>query len=497
MKKLVWSLAGVLIALTMGFGTESVSYAQEENCIGDHIFIEDINVAGLTIEEASDLVDEYIAECAETGITIFGYDGTNITKTAGELGIEWTNKEILDEAMELGRTGNIIQKFKDQADLKRTPKVYTISFGFDRNAITTWLEEEGSALEVEKVDNFLERVNGTFVVHEGKTGLILDRAQTESLLYSDLINGFGGDPIFLDGVIEEDLPRGTVEELNMVQDVLGTFETRFAGGAAGRVQNVNNGVRLFNGTTLYPGEEFSANEAFGVFDASNGYAKGASYENGKVVESYGGGVCQVTSTLYNALLAAELEISERWNHSMVVSYVERAKDAAVAGTYKDLKFINNTDYPIYLEGYTTPDHRLGFNLYGVETRPANRQVAYVSDVYEVIPPVGEVINQTASQPVGFVEVSSAYTGYKSRLWKVVTVDGVEVERTLVNSSNYRTVPRTLTVGVATANPDAYNQIQAAIATGSIDQVVAVANHWAAIQAAAIIEAQNAAAAAAQ
>ncbi len=494
MRKLVWSIAGLFVVFIMGFGSSHVSYAQEESRIGDHIYIEDMNVSGLTYEEAYDLVAEYIAECAQSGITVFGYNGMNITKSAEELGIEWTNQEIVEDAMELGQKGNIIQRFKENADLKRTPKVYDITFGFDRDAITDWLEEEGSTLEIEKVDNFLELVNGTFVVHEGNTGLIFDQTKTESIVYSDLVNGFTGEPVFIDGVIIEDLPLGTVEELSMVQDVLGTFETNFAGGAAGRIQNIENGVRLFNGTTLYPGEEFSANEAFGVFDASNGYAKGSSYENGKVVESYGGGVCQVTSTLYNALLAAELEISERWNHSMVVSYVERAKDAAVAGSYKDLKFINDTDYPIYLQGYTTADYRVGFTIYGVETRASNRQVAYVSEVYETIPPVGETITQTLEQPIGFLELSSAYTGYKSRLWKVVTVDGVEVERSLVNNSTYITVPRSLVVGVATSNGDAYNQIQAAIATGSIDQVVAVANYWAAIEAAAMLEAaQNAAA----
>ena len=83
------------------------------------------------------------------------------------------------------------------------------------------------------------------------------------------------------------------------------------------------------------------------FDAENGYALAASYEMGKVVDSYGGGICQVSTTLYVAVLKAELEVTERYSHSMIVHYVDPSMDAAIAEGLKDLKFINNTDAPIY------------------------------------------------------------------------------------------------------------------------------------------------------
>lgn len=82
-----------------------------------------------------------------------------------------------------------------------------------------------------------------------------------------------------------------------------------------------------------------------------------SYLNGEVVDSMGGGICQVSTTLYNAVLRAELEVVERSPHSMTVHYVELSEDAAIAGTYKDFKFKNSTEYPIYIEGYTTSDKK--------------------------------------------------------------------------------------------------------------------------------------------
>ena len=85
------------------------------------------------------------------------------------------------------------------------------------------------------------------------------------------------------------------------------------------------------------------------------------------VQSYGGGVCQVSTTLYNAVLKAELEVTQRSNHSMIVTYVKPSMDAAIAGDYKDLKFVNNLDAPIYIEGYTVGKD-IYFNIYGQETR---------------------------------------------------------------------------------------------------------------------------------
>lgn len=109
------------------------------------------------------------------------------------------------------------------------------------------------------------------------------------------------------------------------------------------------------------------------FTEENGYAPAASYANGTVVESFGGGICQVSTTLYQAVLQAELEVTERHNHSMIVKYVEPSMDAAIAEGAKDFRFVNNTEAPIYIEGYTYGG-KIYFNLYGEEYRSADRKV---------------------------------------------------------------------------------------------------------------------------
>ena len=188
------------------------------------------------------------------------------------------------------------------------------------------------------------------------------------------------------------------------------------------------------------------------FTTDNGYFTAAAYENGQVVDSVGGGVCQIATTLYDASLMAELTITQRQNHSMIVNYVKPSMDAAIAGTYKDIKITNPYDTPIYVEGGTS-GRKLTFTIYGKETRPANRKVEYISETLGTTDPGApqeKVDNSLA--PGTRKQVQSAHTGLKSRLWKVVTVDGVETERTILHTDTYNASKAIVLVGPKTAPP---------------------------------------------
>lgn len=445
--------------------------AAETDTVKEGIYAGDISLAGMTKDEAEAAVLEYVDLLAPTEITLIAADNNEVVVTAGDLGISWGNPEILDEAMTLGTQGNIVQRYKAIKDLEHENKIYPIELDFDIMAIDTVLAEQCSEYDREAVDMGLVRENNVFQVKEGQTGYFLDVENSIDTIYAYLTEEWNHEAcsIPLDIVVSE--PRGTAEQLLMVEDVLGTFSTSYATSGQSRSANVENGSRLINGITLYPGDEFSTYETVAPFSEKNGYYMAGSYLNGKVVDSLGGGICQVSTTLYNAVLLAELDVTERYNHSMIVNYVEPSADAAIAeSSGKDFKFVNNTDYPVYIESYTTSDKQVVFNIYGVETRDANRTVEYVSEVLEVINPTTDNITADAAQPIGYITVSSAHIGYKARLWKVVKENGVEVSREVINSSKYKMVPRSAVVGVSTADPNAYNEMMAAIGTGSIDHV---------------------------
>lgn len=485
MKKI--SMAIPLMAAALTFITMPVS-AQDKK-IEAGIYAKDMDLSGMTTKEAEDKIRAYVDSFGDAEITLNAVDGGTIVATASELGLRWGNEGILYEAANFGRDGDILQCYKELRDLEYSNKVYDIVLDFDKSKIRSLIEENAEQYNQEAVNATMVRTDGGFQITEGQDGIVVDTEASTNAVYDYLSDEWNGTDCAVDLVITVDEPVGKAEDLAQVKDVLGTFTTSYSTSGGSRSANVANGCRLIDGTTLFPGEEFSAYDAVCPFTEANGYYMAGSYLNGQVVDSLGGGICQVSTTLYNAVLLSELDVTERYNHSMIVTYVDPSADAAIAeSSGKDFKFVNNTDYPIYIEGITTPNKNITFTIYGVETRDSNREVIYESVVLERTVPEEEVIYADESLPVGYCSVQSAHIGYKAQLWKIVRENGVEISREQINSSSYMKAPRSATVGVSTADEGARNAIMAAIATNNIDEVKAVAGAYRAASEAAVADA---------
>lgn len=449
--------------------------AKSADTIKEGVYAGDISLSGMTAEEASAAVEEYVDSLKNVEIVLIAGGDEEVVVSAGDLGISWGNRNIIEEAVQLGTQGNIVQRYKALKDLEHENKIFAVELDFDVTAIDSILAERCTQFDREALDATLILEEGVFRVVGGQTGYLLDVETSIDTIYEYLTGDWNREAcsINLDVTVTE--PRGSEEELMQVKDILGTYTTSFSSSGQSRSANVTNGCSLINGTVLYPGDEFSTYEAVSPFTEKNGYYMAGSYLNGKVVDSLGGGICQVSTTLYNAVLLSELDVTERYNHSMIVTYVEPSADAAIAeSSGKDFKFVNNTGHPIYIEGYVSSDKKITFTIYGVETRPEGHSVEYVSEVLETISPTTEVLYPDVTQPIGYVSVTGAHIGYKARLWKIVKENGEEVSREIVNTSSYKMVPRSAVVGVSTPDVNAYNEIMAAIGTNSIDHVKNVA-----------------------
>ena len=472
-KGLVSLLAVLLLVGLTGFSADAKE--KEEETILAGIYIEDMSMEGMTAKEAKEAINTYVDAFMTKSISLVTVNSNEVTITPADIGFRWSNEEIVDEIVSMGKGGNIVKRYKNKKDLQFENRRYELEFEVDEELIRHVLEDQCAVYNVEAKNATLSREEEQFVIHPGQMGCMIDNEASLVMLRDFFENEWDGQDAEIELVSTVDEPLGSEEELSKVKDVLGTFTTSFKTSAYARSENVRNGTRLINGVTLYPGEEFSTYEMVAPFTEGNGYYMAASYLNGQVVDSLGGGICQVSTTLYNAVLLAELEVTERHNHSMIVTYVDPSADAAISESAgKDFRFKNNTQSPIYIEGITTEDKQIIFNIYGQETREASHRVEYASEIISKTYPDTEVIYTDESQPVGNISVQSAHIGYKANLWKIVYENEQEVSREMVNSSVYKMVPRYATVGVATADPNAYNEIMAAIATNNIDHVKNVA-----------------------
>lgn len=434
----------------------------KDNRIAEGIYIESLYIGGMSGEEAQAALETYIAELKEKEITLEAGE-RQLTFTTGQMGFEVLNEDIIESAVNVGKTGSLLKRYKDMADLKRGDLVLELNVAIDRKAVTALLNDNLGEINTKAVNNGLTRENGKFVYIPGTTGIAVNVEASAALIEEYISTEWTREDAVLLLSAEITEPKGSKEELAKVQDLLGGYSTNFRTSSSARITNINVATDRIDGTVLYPGEEFSVNETILQRNAKNGYAKAGSYEGGQTVQSYGGGVCQVSTTLYNAVILAELEVTERQNHSMTVAYVPLAMDAAIAGDYMDLKFVNNTESPIYIEGYTKGKD-LYFNIYGEETRPADREIVFESVVLETMDPGTKFV--AVEDPVGSViQTQSKHMGYKTQLWKIVKVGGVEKSREKFNTSNYRSSAKVLKVGIATDDVYLRNNVYNAISTG--------------------------------
>ena len=447
----------------------SAVVSQDAQTIADGVKIGSVDVSGMTGSDAKNAVTEYINSLKAATFTLTGAEDKTVEATAEDMGVTADVDSAVEKAQAVGKSGSLIRRYKETQDLKKSDVVIDMKLQVDKQKTANLLYANGDSLNVKAVNMGLKRENGAFTIIDGQDGQEVDYVQSVYAINDFLVDQWDGSNNTIQLVVNDVKPEGSEEELAKVKDVLGTFTTTFPLNSAGRTQNVTRGCESINGSVVYPGEEFSADAAMRPYTEDNGYALAASYSNGTTVESFGGGICQVSTTLYNAVIRAELEVTARFNHSMTVGYVDLSADAAIAGDYKDFKFVNNSDAPIYIEG-SCSSGVLTFTVYGEETRPANRQVSFESETLETMNPEVQY-NVTSSQPVGYYHVDqSSHTGYKARLWKVVTVDGVEQSREVFNNSTYKASPKIITVGTGGASEEQAAQIQGAVGSNDEAQI---------------------------
>ena len=446
----------------------------DDTRIADGIYIGSINVGGMTEEEAKEAIDSY-AQSVDEAVFTLSANGKSVNITAKELGITFQSNSALKEAFAVGKSGNLIKRYKDKKDLEQGNKVFDLPLSINETAATEALTAKAEKLNDDAVNNGLVRENGQFKFIAGHSGVEVNVVKSVEAIEEYLKSNWDGTDASIDLIAEVVEPEGSEEQLKKVKDLLGSYSTNYKSSSAGRCKNISVAAGKIDGTVLYPGEEFSVGKAISPLTAAGGYELAGAYENGQTVQSYGGGVCQVSTTLYNAVLNAELEVTQRSNHSMIVTYVKPSMDAAIAGDYKDLKFVNNRETPIYIEGYTVGKD-IYFNIYGEETRPSNRKVTYESEVVsENNPPVQFV---ATADPVGHIAtVQGQHTGYVAKLWKIVTVDGVEQSREAINKSTYKASPKIVNVGTASADPNVTAAVNAAIATGDEATITATVSQY--------------------
>jgi hypothetical protein len=435
-------------------------YSEKE--VGPNIYIGSVNVSGMNQKEVKEALKKHLTEDQQEKVTLKVED-QSVETSWGELGLKYKDLDKqVQHAVEYGSKGSLWSRFWKIRKLEKEKKVLEEVLELDDKMAKAVIKEQAIPLSTHAVDAALTKKGETLEIQPEKTGRTIDIKKSISQMESYLNNEWTHEKSSVELVLKEELPKVMAKDLKDVKDELGSFSTDAGGGQ--RWQNLKNGVDRLNGTVLMPGEEISVYQETGPYDAEHGYVEAGSYENGQVVDSFGGGICQVSTTLYNAVLLAELEVVERHPHSMLVNYVEPSRDAAIATGLLDFRFQNNYDAPVCILAEIDAANQMKFVIYGKDTREKGRTIKFESETLTTAE-AGIAYQENPQAPLGSMKYSgSPHTGKTAQLWKVIYKDGQEVSREVINQSTYARSDQVVEVGTASENAVASALVREALVT---------------------------------
>ena len=330
----------------------------------------------------------------------------------------------------MGRDKSCVYGLKTIFSLRKKPRIIKLESDYNLAKIEDKINEISKILDRPPINAKIIRENGNFVIIKEVLGTEVDKKILRHSII-DAVNNFNSASINID--VKKIRPRITERNLNDIKDLVGESVTRFNSQDKGRTENIKIAANVINGTILMPGEEFSFNDSTGPRSAEAGYKEASVIVDGEFTTGIGGGVCQVSTTLYQAVLKSDVEITSRRNHGLPVGYVPMGQDATIAYGYIDFKFINNKEFPIYIESFVKGGE-LHIKLYS--KKADNIHIDLESEILEVIEPKMQ-IKKDENMHLSERKVSkNGKRGYRVATYKVYLQEGQEVRRKLISKDYY-------------------------------------------------------------
>lgn len=408
------------------------------------VWIEDVSVGGKTVEEAVRLLRDRVDARFRRPITVHASSAGRTRvwqRTPGVLGFEPDLASAVRGAYGIGRTGSLWDRVRARWRLWHEPVVLRLPVRRRPGRLEDFLREAARAVFEPPRDARFVVEDGEVRILPSRDGVALDEMAARRRLIRAVLEGWRAVVLPLRRI----RPRLPAEEAEGwgIRDVVAEFRTRLAPDPD-RTHNIRLTAGLLRGRVLRTGEVFSFNEAVGPRTRARGFRPAPVILHEEFVPGDGGGVCQVSSTLFNAALLADLTILRRTNHSLPVGYLPIGRDATVVYGGVDLVFRN--DGPPLLLWAEVQGRELVVRFYG-RGSPHRRVDIVVTDVVRIPPPEGRVVREDPELPQGTVKVLPPRPGFRATTWRVVRQGGRVVRREVVARSFYRPVPAMVKMGV--------------------------------------------------
>lgn len=435
-----------------------------DNLFAEGVYVDGIHLGGMTWEQGLNSVESRIRQRNDAWNVTLSWQGTALAEiTADMLGMEVDVQDTMERAWAQGHTGDEETRYAAMAALREKPfEAYTAAPSGDTSVIDSVLAQVKEQIDRQAVNarliSFDTTLSYPFVFQEEVEGRVLDIDEVRQELYHKVATMTSGTVELHPEIIE---PESRLEDIKRHCMLRSSVYTPISTSSdENRNNNIRRAFEAINGYVISPGSQFSFNTVVGQRTEANGFFPAIEYAYGEHTMGIGGGVCQASTTVYQAAVCAGLRIVDRRPHSDAVNYTEYGKDATVYWEGKrkiDLVLRNNTDQPIYIVAAVQKDpgnrRRLiaKVMMYGEDMGDVRYEIA-CKTVREIDPPEKpKYIQDTEGTYVKYTHqeksVSKAKPGYVVESYRVKYEGNTEVERVLLYTDTYDPQPEKIYVGV--------------------------------------------------
>lgn len=437
-------LAGMAGLMLMALGVVGyLWYARENHVIVGGVLINGLNLEGYSPKQAEKAVQQQYEGYLDQPMILINND-FRPSFVPKEAGFEPDVAGAVEEAFRLGHEGNFIQQICQRVALKQKPRKLPLKFRADTSTLNNFFRFLELQINQEPVRARVF-IDGQGRVYKTSSQIGL-RLNTQKLL-QDIEKSICSNNREVSLTVETITPGLTEEEVEKwsLTQIVAMYSTKFAPDKEDRTQNLKVAANALNNSLVLPGKTFSFNAVVGPRVQEYGYREAPVIVENKLVPGVGGGVCQVSSTLYTTLLLSGFTSIGRKNHSLPSAYIPLGHDATVVYGYVDLTFTNTFSQPVLLAAAVEPSGNLTVAVLGQASRPEKVRLEPI--IKEKIPfSVLEVQDPALSAGGRKIEEEGKF-GYKVELWRL-WVDGENkiLEKEKINDSVYPPVPALVKVG---------------------------------------------------
>lgn len=409
-----------------------------------------IDVGGLSAQAAKNkIATVFLQKTKQPPITLT-YDNQSWAISADAIGLKIDANALSNRAYAVGRTGNIFFQLQEKYMAINHGHIIPLALVYDSAKLTTLVNGIAQKIDKAPKNASLNYHKGSVSISPDEIGYKTDVTKTLSEIVDTMQVKL---PFSLPIVINTAIPIIQAQDLKKIDGLISSYSTEFNTGNQNRSQNIAIAAKNINGILIRPGEEFSFNKYVGLRLEQYGYKIAPVFISGKLTKDWGGGVCQVSSTLYNAALLADMTITERTSHYRPPGYVPIGQDATVADNQLDFKFTNSSHNNIFITTAIS-GNQLTVSIFGkLSPNPPEIQIVPVDK--KVLEP-DTIVKQDPGLELGkeIVDVEGQ-KGFQLSTFRVKYINGKEISREFLAADEFPPEDRVVRLG--TRVPDNTNK----------------------------------------